>query len=196
MFFSVVITVYEQDQIFLPRAMTGLMNQSFRDFEVIVIVDGEAPLQPYDPRRVCHKTVPVEIVYRPRSNTIGFRERHHSLGLAKGEYIVWLNVDNLIYPNWLQNHHDNFGESPGAISVVNIQYWLKQDYWGVLPRGLVYGEMDLLNYALPLELARRLNVFGPDVEHTPHADWIAFERCSQRAPVVWHKEQPICACHF
>jgi hypothetical protein len=35
------------------------------------------------------------------------------------------------------------------------------------------GEMDLLNYALPLDLARRLNVFGPDVEHLRYADWLA-----------------------
>ena len=84
MLFSVVVTVYEADQIFLPRALTGLLNQSFRDFEVIVVVDGEPPLRPYDPRHVCGKTVPATVAYRPRSNTLGFRERHHSLGLARG----------------------------------------------------------------------------------------------------------------
>jgi glycosyltransferase involved in cell wall biosynthesis len=196
MYFSVVITAYEQDQIFLPRAMTGLLNQTFQDFEVIVVVDGEEPLRPYDPHSICQKSLPAQIVYRPRSRTIGFRERHYSLELAKGEYIVWLNVDNLVYPNWLQNHHDNLRDNPGAISVVNIQYWQKQDYWGVLPRRLAYGEMDLLNYALPLELARRLNIFGPDEERIAHADWIAFERCSREASVVWHKDQLVCACHF
>src|SRR5689334_12899535 len=100
MFFSVVITIYERDQIFLPRAMTGLMNQTFKDFEVIVVVDGEEPLRPYDPHHICGKTVPATVVYRPRSNTIGFRERHYSLRLAKGRYVAWLNGDNLVYPNW------------------------------------------------------------------------------------------------
>jgi hypothetical protein len=196
MFFSVVITMYEKDQIFLPRAMTGLLNQSFRDFEVIVIVDGEKPLDPYDPARICRKLFPAQVVYRPQSNTIGFRERNYSLERTQGKYITWLNVDNLVYPNWLQNHHENLRDNPSTISVVNIHYWQKQDYWGVLPRALAYGELDLLNYTLPRELARRLNVFGPEVEHVPHADWIAFERCSQEAPVIWHREQPVCACHF
>jgi glycosyltransferase involved in cell wall biosynthesis len=195
-FFSVVITVHAQDQIFLPRAMTCLLNQAFRDFEVIVVVDGEEPLDPYEPHHVCGKTVSARVVYRPRSKTIGFRERHHSLGLAGGEYIAWLNADNLVYPNWLQSHHANVRDRRGAISVVNVQYWRWQDYRGVFPRALAYGELDLLNYALPLDLARRLNVFGPDVEAVPHADWIAFERCAREAPVVWDRDQPVCGCHF
>jgi hypothetical protein len=196
MFFSVVITIYEADQIFLPRAMTGLLNQTFKDFEVIVVVDGETPLRPYDPIHVCGKTIPANVVYRPRSNTIGFRERQYSLQLVRGEYIVWLNGDNLVYPNWLACHHENLANHPGAISVVNIQYWQRHDYWGVLPTVLAYGYLDLLNYALPRELARRASVFGPDTEHIAHADWIAFERCARDAPVVWNRQQPVCACHF
>src|SRR5262245_60419271 len=53
MFFSVVITVYERDQVFLPRALTGLLNQSCRDFELIIVVDGEEPLAPYEPHLIC-----------------------------------------------------------------------------------------------------------------------------------------------
>ena len=36
----------------IPRVATGLLNQTFKDFEVIVIVDGETPLSPYDPHLV------------------------------------------------------------------------------------------------------------------------------------------------
>jgi glycosyltransferase involved in cell wall biosynthesis len=196
MLFTVVVTVCEKDQVFLPRALTCLLNQSFRDFETVVVVDGEERLSPYDPAALCEKTVPARVVYRPRSRTTGFRERNHSLGLARGDYVAWLSADNLAYPNWLQNHRDNLAEVPGAVSVVNIQYWQRQDYWGVLPRALAYGWLDLLNYTLPAGLARRANVFGPDAENVPHADWIAFERCSREAPVVWHRDQPVCACHF
>jgi hypothetical protein len=145
---------------------------------------------------ICKKTVPGQILYRPRSNTVGFRERNYSLQIAKGEYIAWLNVDNLVYPNWLQNHYDNVQKARGAISVVNIQYWKLQEYWGILPFKLAYGEFDLLNFALPLELAKKKNVFGPDVERIVHADWLAFENCSRETAVIWKRDQPVCACHF
>ncbi len=196
MFFSVVVTVYAGDQIFLPRAMTGLLNQTFKDFEVIVVVDGEEPLVPYDPNVVCGRTVPATVDYRPRSNTIGFRERHHGMGLAKGRYIAWLNVDNLIYPHWLGCHYENVVGREGAVSVVNIHYWRWQQFRGVLPTALAHGHIDLLNYALPLDLAKRLDVFGPETEKIPHADWVAFERAAREAPVVWRRDQPVCACHF
>src|SRR5262245_58061214 len=104
MLFTVAITMHAQDQIFLPRAMTGLLNQSYKEIEVLILVDGESLLTPYDPTEICNKTLQGQVVYLPQSRTIGFRERHHSLQLARGEYIAWLNVDNLVYPNWLQNH--------------------------------------------------------------------------------------------
>jgi glycosyltransferase involved in cell wall biosynthesis len=194
--FSVVITVFERDQIFLPRAVSCLMNQTFRDFEVVVVVDGDTPLEQYEPNRIFGGKLPVRVVYLPRSSTIGFRERHHSLELVHGEYVAWLNVDNLVYPNWLQNHFTNIRDCRGSISVVNIQYWLKHDYWGVLPKALAYGELDLLNFALPTALAREEKVFGPTEEHIPYADWLAFERCTKKAPVIWDRNQSICACHF
>jgi hypothetical protein len=195
--FSVVITMHEGDQVFLPRALTCLLNQECQDFELLILVDGAEPLSPYDPEALARQTLPARVVRLPRSKTIGFRERHHSLGLARGEYVAWLNVDNLVYPNWLCTHRSNISRSPpGAISVVNIQYWQRQRYWGVLPRALAYGVFDLLNYALPLELARKHRVFGPDTERLDYADWIAFERCARDAPVCWDPEQPVCACHF
>lgn len=194
--FSVVVTVYESDQIFLPRAATGLLNQTFKDFEVIVVVDGEAPLHPYDPRHVCAQTIPARVDYRPKSGTLGFRERHFGLEQAGGDYVVWLNVDNLVYPNWLACHAENLADAPGAISVVNVQYWNRQNYGGVLPTALAYGHIDLLNYALPRELARATKVFEPAVERIPYADWLAFESCARAAPVVWNRDQPVCACHF
>src|SRR5437016_4721939 len=113
MFCSVVVTVYAGDQVFLPRAATNVMCQTFRGFEVIVVVDGDEPLSPYDPQVVFGNTVPATVVYRPRSSTIGFRERHHALGLARGEYVAWLNVDNLVYPHWLRCHHENALAVPG-----------------------------------------------------------------------------------
>ena len=196
MFFTVVVNVYDQHQVFLPRVLTGLMNQTYTNFELLVVVDGETPLRPYDPHELCRQTVPARVVYRPRSNTDGHRERHYALSLARGTYITWLNSDNLVYPAWLHHHYTNVSKNIGAISVVNVQYWRNEVYRGTLPQRLAVGEMDLLNFALPLDLAKRHKVFGPEVEHLRYADWLAFESCARDAPVVWDPAQPVCACHF
>jgi glycosyltransferase involved in cell wall biosynthesis len=196
MFFTVVINVFDAHLVFLPRVLTGLLNQTFKDFDLLVVVDGEERLHPFDPDALCRQTVPGRVVYRPRSRTDGNRERHFALSLARGEYIVWLNADNLVYPDWLRNHYANAAGKAGAVSVVNIQYWRNEVYRGRLPREIAVGEMDLLNFALPLEAARRVNAFGPEVEHLRYADWLAFEGCAREAPVVWDKDQAVCACHF
>jgi hypothetical protein len=69
MLFTVVINVYDAHQVFLPRVLTGLLNQTFKDFETLVIVDGLVPLRPYDPVELCRQTIAAEVVYRPRSHT-------------------------------------------------------------------------------------------------------------------------------
>src|SRR5262245_57890572 len=119
MFFSVVINVFDAHQMFLPRALTGLLNQTFRDFELLVVVDGEERLHPFDPVDLCRQTVPGQVIYRPRSHTDGNRERNFALSVARGNYIVWLNADNLVYPDWLRNHYSNAAGQAGAVSVVN-----------------------------------------------------------------------------
>src|SRR4051794_9736693 len=121
--FTVVVNVYNAHQVFLPRVLTGLMNQTYKEFELVVVVDGEESLFPYEPGTLCRQLSPATVMYRPRSRTHGNRERNFALSLAAGSHIVWLNADNLVYPDWLQNHTANLKDNPGAISVVNIQYW-------------------------------------------------------------------------
>src|ERR1044071_5287294 len=121
--FSVVISMFDGDRRFLPRALTGLLNQRFRDFELLVVVDGECRLADYDPEGACGSVLPTKVVRVPHNGMWGFRGRHLTLPMAGGQYVAWLNVDNLVYPNWLLNHFNNVLRQPGAISVVNIQYW-------------------------------------------------------------------------
>jgi hypothetical protein len=196
MTFSVAVSVHAKDQIFLPRAFTGLMNQTFRDFEVIVVVGGEEPLTRYEPAATSQRVIETRVFHFPHSDPKGNRNRYRVMSLARGEYLVWLNVDNLVYPSWLENHASNIRCAPGAISLVNIQYWHLHEYWGVLPCALSCGSVDLLNYAVPRELAQSVSAFGPDEEHIAYVDWLVFERCARHATVVWDKTQPVCACHF
>ncbi len=192
--FTVVITVHEGDCKFLPHALDCLMNQKFKDFNLIIMVDGES--LSYDPVKASHNSVPAEVHYTPKTNTCGFRQRNLSLPYCTGEYSVWLNVDNLIYSNYLANHYSNIKKMPGCISVVNLHYWHQDNYYDHLPKGFTCGGIDLLNYALPSELARKIDAFGRDIENQSVADWLTLQQAMQHAPVVWHKDQELCGAHF
>lgn len=197
---TVVITVCEKDHTHLPHCIQSLMNQTNRNFETIVMIDGYA--LSYDPvpmtMRLCEMSGTVgTTVFTVKQDTCGYAQRSHALiDHVRGSHLLWLNADNLVYPRFIETHYDNINKNPDAISVVNIHYWLKDHYWGVLPRAFLCGNLDLLNYCLPTELARKVNACGEYAKNGGEEDWFTLERAMKHAPVIYNKDQEPVAAHF
>lgn len=192
--FSVILTTYQNDSHYLPHVVQSLINQTYKDFETLLMVDGSLNFDP-DP---IIRHLNGKVIYTPKVNTCGFSQRREAITRSAGQYLVWLNVDNLVYPNYLQAHADNFATNPMAISVVNIHYWLKHDRWEhILPNEMLScGRVDLLNYSLPKGLAKQIDAFRQSEEHIGESDWLTLERAMGVAPIVWVKNQPPVGCHF
>jgi glycosyltransferase involved in cell wall biosynthesis len=93
---SVIIPTYNSAR-FLPEALESVFSQNYADYEVIVVDDGStdeitAVLQPYASR----------IRYTYQANAGSAAARNTGLDLARGEFIVFLDADDLMLPNKLQ----------------------------------------------------------------------------------------------
>jgi glycosyltransferase involved in cell wall biosynthesis len=100
--FSIIIPHYDNavSDADLSRCLLSLANQTFRDFEVLLFHDGPPSRPSVDPP----DNLPN---YRPRCTDVRANDYGHSLRdvgirLAKGDYIVHLNADNLLYPDALE----------------------------------------------------------------------------------------------
>ncbi len=95
---SVIITNHDAyTERLLTRALPSVLNQSFTDFEVIVVQDGGENIKdklPKDDR----------IVYLHRKENFGNHTRPKNDGTlkAKGEYIAYLDADNAYRKDHLQ----------------------------------------------------------------------------------------------
>jgi hypothetical protein len=95
---SVVMSVYNGER-YLREAMDSILNQTFRDFEFIIIddasTDGTAGiLQGYDDPR---------IVLLTNANNIGLTESlNRGLGSARGKYIARMDADDISLPKRLE----------------------------------------------------------------------------------------------
>jgi len=107
---SVVIPLYnKEDCVF--NALQSVLNQSFVDFEVIVVDDGSVDSSPKIVSSISDKRI------RLISKKNGGPSSARNLGIkeAKNEYIAFLDADDLWAPMFLQEMVDLIHRFPDAL---------------------------------------------------------------------------------
>jgi glycosyltransferase involved in cell wall biosynthesis len=94
---SVVLPTYNQAE-YLPQALDSVLNQTWRDYELIVVNDGSTDdtpriLHEYQ-RRYGFAVIHQENQKLPRALNTGFR-------LARGQYLTWTSSDNVMLPHMM-----------------------------------------------------------------------------------------------
>ncbi len=184
--FSVIMSTWGTWDL-TRHAIASLIPQTHRDWELILVSDGDMnPVVDVFLRVFEHfPDKRVEVVCSPRVDGIwGNRARRLGLDYCQGDYVCWVNHDNIIFPDYLASHARNVEKSPGCLSVVNIECWVRSRYYGVFPFGEPrLTKIDLMNFAMPLSVAREIDAFGPAMEKIHHADWLSYEAASKLIPV-------------
>lgn len=93
---SVIIPTYNREK-FIGEAIQSVLDQTFLDFEIIVVDDGSTDRTGDVVRAFASEKI--KYIYQPnrgRSNA-----RNHALGRAKGRYIAFLDSDDLYLPGKL-----------------------------------------------------------------------------------------------
>ena len=117
-FFSVIIPLYNKES-FIANTLQSVLNQSFPDFEVIIVNDGstdgsELQVKQFDDSR---------IRYYLRENKGVSAARNLGITMANAEYITFIDADDYWYPDFLRAMHTNIIRFPnekvfaGAIEV-------------------------------------------------------------------------------
>ena len=101
-FFSVIIPVYNR-QKYLHRGLDSLKNQTFKDFEIIIIDDAStdnslaiANLFDWPYKQIIHN----------KANQERCISRNKGIAVAKGEYICFLDSDDYHLPHHLEAIHN------------------------------------------------------------------------------------------
>jgi len=94
---SVVIPAYNHEK-FVGAAIESVLDQSYQNFEIIVIDDGSTDrtaevIQSYDDTR---------ITYLYQDNQDAYNTINRGMGLTQGDFIAILNSDDIYAPNRLE----------------------------------------------------------------------------------------------
>ena len=108
--FSIIIPVYNVEK-YIRRCMDSVMNQTFRDFEVIV-VDDESPDNSMQIVEEFAQKYPGMIKMIHQKNTRQGGARNHGVREAQGEYLLFVDSDDYVDLKLLETVNRRLQETP------------------------------------------------------------------------------------
>lgn len=100
--FSIIVPVYNNEK-YLRQCLDSIRSQTFSHFEVILVDDGSAD----NSGKICDEYAEQDERFRVihQSNSGVTRARKTGIQNAKNEYIAWVDSDDYIGPDLLENLH-------------------------------------------------------------------------------------------
>ena len=106
---SVIMPTYNRAR-FIKDAIKSVLNQSFKDFELIIINDGSTDAT----EKIILKFKDPRIIYIKKKKNKGLPSaRNLGISRARGRYISYLDDDDIYYPRHLKRLSDFLDTHPG-----------------------------------------------------------------------------------
>ena len=102
-YFSIVMPVYNNEKL-LPNAVNSIINQTFSDWELIIVDDGSTDNTPAVADSFAETDSRVRVIHQENMGLGG--ARNTGIAAAKGKYIFIVNSDDTINPESFQRIYD------------------------------------------------------------------------------------------
>lgn len=118
-FFSVIIPVYNR-QTFIAKAIQSVLDQTFTDFELIIIDDASTDNTPHIIQTFTDKRIKY---VRNESNLERCRSRNKGIEIAKGTYICFLDSDDYHLTHHLETLHQEIIKKNSPVALLFTNSW-------------------------------------------------------------------------
>ena len=118
---SVVIPAYNAEQ-FLDETLESVLSQTYENWECIIVNDGSTDNTESVAKKWCEKDARFRYFYKENSGASDTR----NLGIkeARGEYIAFLDADDLYMPNFLEVCIENLVEKDvDLVAPKMLEFW-------------------------------------------------------------------------
>lgn len=116
---SSIVTTYKRDPAIVVRAITSVLNQTYKNIEIIVIDDSPELYQLRDRVKEDIRKLSDEIIYVRHEKPLGAcAARNTGLNFAKGQYIGYLDDDDEWLPQKIEKQVNRFEELDKSYAIV------------------------------------------------------------------------------
>lgn len=106
-FFTVIIPLFNKEN-FIENTLKSVLNQSFIDFEVLIINDGSTDKS--EEKVLEFKDTRIHYFYKENEGVSA--ARNFGIEKAKSDYITFIDADDFWYPNFLEEMFKNIRRFP------------------------------------------------------------------------------------
>lgn len=198
---SVIVPVYNRETL-VSQTIDSILSQTYKDFEIIVINDGStdeslAIIKNYEaqfPNKV-------RVIDQPNQGQI--IARNNGIRVAKGEYIAFLDSDDLWMPRKLERQIPLFEEGVGLVysgveiidekgSTVRVEPADASITGYIFPQLLVKNRMTGGTVVVTAEALRRVGLFSSDFQAAENWDlWLrickTYRACTVADPLTKYR---------
>ena len=121
---SIIVPIYNSGR-YLRQCLDSIINQSYKNFEVLLINDGSVD----DSAMICKEYVEKDSRIRYFENENGGVSSARNFGIkhSRGEYITFIDSDDWVEPNYLEIFYKTIKEKDADIIVANYCTFREND---------------------------------------------------------------------
>lgn len=153
MFFSVIVPIYKIEK-YLKRCIDSVLNQSFKDYELILVDDGSPDNCPEICDACAAENSNVKVIHKENGGLVSARQA--GIKIASGEYVFNLDGDDALLPNALECAQRIICETGADIISFSYKEYRNGNTTDVInkivPVGL-YNKEDMKKYVYPYILS-------------------------------------------
>lgn len=146
---SVIIPVYNVEK-YLPTCINSILNQSFKEFEIICIDDNSTDSSNQILSYFTHKDNRIKIIKNSTNLGPGY-SRNIAITLAKGEYIQFLDSDDWLDQNSLEETYNEAKKYDADVLIYKLinfddekEEFFKSEYYSMDNLNIIYDKV--MNY--------------------------------------------------
>jgi glycosyltransferase involved in cell wall biosynthesis len=124
--FSIIIPTYNRGER-IKNTLLSVLDQDFKNYEVIIVDDGSTD----NTEEIIKSFESSRLHYFKKENAERAAARNYGADRAKGQYITFLDSDDILYPFFLKNAHESL-EKNNYPSFLHIAYEIKEESGRVL----------------------------------------------------------------
>jgi len=122
---SIIIPFFNREE-FLAEAIESVLTQTYRDWELLLVDDGSTDKGPQIARRYAEQYPDRIYIYAHENGKNRGASSSRNLGIkyAKGNYITFLDSDDIFLPQTIETEIDAFSRVPETDVICGtLQYW-------------------------------------------------------------------------